>query len=62
MFYFRIFFRRHYIMLDVIHCGVDPKGRKINLKPFVKDLGREVGSVVHISFWPNDEAEFYFEW
>lgn len=39
----RLFFRRHYQMANVIHCGVDPKGRQINLKPIIGDVDREVG-------------------
>jgi len=38
----KLFFRRHYTMRDVLHCGVDPKSRKINLKPIV-EVDKEVG-------------------
>eukprot|EP00111_Clytia_hemisphaerica_P006980 TCONS_00020236-protein len=39
----RMFFRQHFQMANVLHCGVDPKSRQVNLKTFANREDKDVG-------------------
>eukprot|EP00794_Sanderia_malayensis_P017359 gene17359-19094_t len=37
----RLFFRKHFLIKDVLHCILDPRGRRFNLHDVIPEINRE---------------------